>query len=153
MLEFVFGMGLGELYARTGLLKAISPRWAVFIALSGIVFILIGPSLAPDVSRFLLRGIPALAVVTGVLALDAQGAVRENWLLLLLGNASYSLYLTHPFVLSALSQFWRKRHLDHLPLGLWLFAALAITLSCLLAALSYRLVELPLIGFFRRRRR
>ena len=34
-----------------------------------------------------------------------------------------------------------------------LFAALAITLSCLLAALSYRLVKLPLIGFFRRRRR
>ncbi|MFM9937197.1 MAG: acyltransferase family protein [Novosphingobium sp.] len=152
MLEFVFGMVLGELYVRTSFVQGMGRRHGALAVVSGLALLLIGPALAPGLPRFVLFGLPALAVVAGALALDTVGAVRDNRLLLLLGNASYSLYLTHSFVLSALSQIWRKLHFDHLPMGLWLFAVLVITLSCLLAAMSYRLVELPLIAFFRGRR-
>jgi len=153
MLEFVFGMVLGELHVRTGLGQGMGRAGGAGAVLVGLALLLIGPELAPAVPRFVLFGVPALAIVAGALALDAQGALRDNRLLLMLGNASYSLYLTHPFVLSALSQIWRKQHLDHLPMGLWLFGAVAILLSCLLAALSYQLVELPLMSFFKKRRR
>ena len=54
---------------------------------------------------------------------------------------------------TALGQIWRKGHLDALPAGLALFAVAGVLLCSLLAVLSYRLVELPLAGFFQRRRR
>jgi peptidoglycan/LPS O-acetylase OafA/YrhL len=145
MLEFVFGMALGEIHASTRLVQGMG-RWGGAIAvLGGLAVLLIGPDMAPGWPRVLLSGVPALAVVAGVLALDALGAVRDNQLLLLIGNASYSLYLTHPFVISALSQVWRMLQFDKLPLGLWVFAALVVMLCCLVAALCYRLVEVPLI--------
>ena len=153
MLEFVFGMALGELHARTDWVQRLGRRGGAMAVLGGFALLVAGPELALGLPRFLLFGVPALAVVAGALALDGLGALRENRLLLLLGNASYSLYLTHPFVLSALSQIWRKAHLDALPGGLAAFAVLAVLLCCLLAAISFRLVELPLIAFFRGRRR
>jgi exopolysaccharide production protein ExoZ len=153
MLEFVAGMVLGELHARSGWLDRLGQRGAALAIAGGLALLLAGPELAPTLPRFVLFGVPAAAVVAGMLALDALGAVRENRLFLLLGNASYSLYLVHPFVLSALSQFWRKAHLDTLPGGLALFALLAVLLCSLLAVLSYRLVELPLARVLRGRRR
>jgi len=153
MLEFVFGMALGELHARTDWVQRLGRKGGLLAVVCGFALLVAGPALAPGLPRFLVFGVPALAVVAGALALDVLGALRESRWLLLLGNASYSLYLTHPFVLSALSQIWRKGHLDALPGGLAVFAVLAVLLCCLLAALSYRLVELPLIAFFRGRRR
>lgn len=153
MLEFVFGMALGELHVRSGLLPRLGRRGAAIAVLGGLAALIAGPDLAPALPRFILFGVPAVAVVAGMLALDILGAVRENRLLLLLGNASYSLYLTHPFVLSALGQIWRKGHLDALPAGLGLFAVVGVLLCCLFAALSYWLAELPLMAFFQRRRR
>jgi peptidoglycan/LPS O-acetylase OafA/YrhL len=153
LLEFVMGMMLGELHARSGYLDRLGRCGAVCMVVAGLALLLAGPDLAPALPRFVIFGVPALAVVAGVLALDTLGALRENRLLLLLGNASYSLYLVHPFVLSALGQIWRKGHLDALPGGLWLFAVVAVLLCSVLAVLSYRLVELPLVTFFRGRRR
>jgi len=151
LLEFVAGMVLGELHARTGWLTRLGRRGALGAVLGGLALLLAGPDLAPALPRFLQFGLPAAALVAGVLALDTLGAIRDNRLLLLLGNASYSLYLVHPFALSALGQIWRKAHLDALPGGLAFFAGVAVVLSCVLGVLSYRLVERPLGTLFRRR--
>ncbi len=65
---------------------------------------------------------------------------------LLVGDASYSLYLIHPFVLRALSKLWVKLVGADLPV-------LSFTLLCPIAALAaglacYALAERPLLKFF-----
>lgn len=153
MLEFFVGMLLGEVFNRTRGLQAIGPRFGLLLALIGLVLLPITADFFPDIPSIFSRGVPALLLVTGALACDSVGGVPRHWLPLLVGNASYSLYLMHPFVLSATSQLWRKLHLTTSVPGLWVFSILSVGLCLVVAALSFWLVETPLIAFFRNRRR
>lgn len=153
MLEFFIGMVLGEVFNRTRGLQSIGPRFGLLLALIGLVLLPVTADLFPDMPSIFSRGVPALLLVTGALACDSVGRVPRHWFPLLVGNASYSLYLMHPFVLSAMSQGWRKLHLSTSVPGLWLFSILSVGLCLVVAALSFRLVETPLIAFFRNRRR
>jgi peptidoglycan/LPS O-acetylase OafA/YrhL len=91
VLEFVAGAWLGILYARGRTL----PVWAAIV----FVFVALGShqALKPvlsDVNRFWVFGIPAFSFVALFLAFEK----RVHWAVLVtLGNASYSIYLTHVF--------------------------------------------------------
>ncbi len=152
MLEFFSGMLLGEFYARTRMLQSIGPRYGLGVAGIGLILLVVGADMFPEFPRVVSRGIPAFLLVTGALACDSAGGVRRHWLPLLAGNASYSLYLMHPFVLSAMSQLWRKLELSTSIPALWLFSSVSIALCLVVAALSFQLIEAPLIAFFRNRR-
>jgi exopolysaccharide production protein ExoZ len=56
--------------------------------------------------RFIIWGLPAAMIVACIVAVDLRGVVPYNRLLLLLGNASYAIYLTHLFPLGALRKVW-----------------------------------------------
>jgi peptidoglycan/LPS O-acetylase OafA/YrhL len=68
------------------------------------------------------------------------------------GDASYSLYLIHPLVLSALSQVWRKAGLGGTTAGMAAFCLVAIAVSTLAGLACHRLVERPLGQRLTRRR-
>lgn len=97
--------------------------------------------------RGLTWGLPAAAFVYGIISLERQGLMPRLPVLLLLGNASYSLYLIHPMVLSALDQVLERTGVAAaatapLPgLGLSL-VIIAITAAA--GCLCYLLVEQPL---------
>jgi exopolysaccharide production protein ExoZ len=152
-LEFVFGMLLGELYTRTSILGMIGRQYGWIIMLIGFGGLLFMADALPGMPQYITRGTPALILVAGTLSQDCAGVVRKYWLPLLAGNASYSLYLTHPFVLSATSQVWRKLMLDTSIVGLWMFAIVSVGSCLIVAAISFQLLEAPLIAYFRRRRR
>jgi exopolysaccharide production protein ExoZ len=82
-------------------------------------------------------GLPALLVVAGALGLESAGKVSHWRFGLLLGDASYSLYLTHGFVVSAVA--WE---LSAAPL--WLRAGLILASACLLGVASYTFFERPM---------
>ncbi|MEG3084232.1 acyltransferase [Sphingomonas sp. PB2P12] len=56
--------------------------------------------IAPAGDTILRYGIPAALIVASAVALELNGAIIKNRLVLLIGDASYSLYLTHFFVIA-----------------------------------------------------
>lgn len=105
MIEFVFGMAIALVLQR----YPVSPRLvaaALPVALAIWLY-----SLSFDVGRlsqmrFLIWGLPAALVVASIAALDLRSTVPLNRTLLLLGNASYAIYLTHLFPLGAVRKVW-----------------------------------------------
>ena len=65
------------------------------------------------------------------------------------GDASYALYLLHPFVIRAMRIFFWRTGLI-LVLGPWTFIALALATTFGVALITYRLFEKPLTGRARR---
>jgi exopolysaccharide production protein ExoZ len=143
VLEFVFGCWVGAFYAGGRVVPVAAA--AVLLVAVGIGETLWAPLLS-DINRCLVYGMPALAVVVGALSLEDR--VRWSVLLERLGDASYSLYLTHVFsvpvaakVLHAVDP--RHRMPGDLVCLLVMVIAVAAGLGC------YRWVERPLIRLFR----
>ena len=97
LFEFCFGIGLAELWFR----RRIPPPAAVVpLALISIVLaFLYLPDTLPTTMRFLVWGIPSALLVTAGLSCEAAGLVGRIRLLLMLGDASYAVYLFHIFTL------------------------------------------------------
>jgi exopolysaccharide production protein ExoZ len=94
MLEFLAGVLLAILapmLVRCGTLVGLS-LLAAAIAWVAVVY---GYGFAPE--RIVSHGIPAVAAVAGALMIEPVVRSRPSCLLLMLGDASYSIYLAHPF--------------------------------------------------------
>lgn len=80
-----------------------------------------------NVPRLVAWGVPSFLLVWGTVALDrVRGTPRIGWLATA-GDASYSTYLTHPFVLAAFALVWRRSGLDGLlPGAIMLVAAIGV---------------------------
>jgi peptidoglycan/LPS O-acetylase OafA/YrhL len=66
-----------------------------------------------------------------------------------LGNASYALYLVHPFMVVALRKFWIAAGL-HLSLGFWPLVVFSAACACCAAGFIHYRIELPVLQFMRR---
>ena len=97
----------------------------------------------PTDARPLVWGVPAALIVGGGLAVERDRAVRAPRGLILLGAASYALYLTHILTVGAA---WRLA--GWLPLPLYLLLATAL---CVVVGFTFwRVVEVPLTRAVRR---
>ncbi|ACB97410.1 acyltransferase family protein [Beijerinckia indica] len=100
MLEFVFGMLLAIAYLR-GLPKL--PVSLILAACAGAVFFMI---LSDDVAenthavRSIFFGLPALVIVACALMLPDHDDGFGHVILTRIGDASYTIYLCHPFILT-----------------------------------------------------
>src|SRR5665213_2480367 len=65
---------------------------------------------------------------------------------LLLGDASYSLYLIHPFILRPFAKIWAKLFVTHVPM--WVFPCVAPIAAIASGLALYWLVERPLSNYF-----
>jgi exopolysaccharide production protein ExoZ len=97
VVEFVFGVMLAK-WTLWGL--RVPPAIAGVFILFGFGLILIVP-LVSENARVLTWGIPAFAIVAGAVSLEPVVAPALPRWLLTLGDASYSIYLSHGFVLPA----------------------------------------------------
>jgi exopolysaccharide production protein ExoZ len=120
MLEFGYGMLIGLAYERIGTKPSSLAVGVVLIAI-GFAFLVLGPRDSEDL-RFLTAGLPAAAVVWGAIAMEARGWRITSPALLLLGAASYSLYLTHMFPVGAIEYIAGRIGLDQ---G-WLVPVIAV---------------------------
>jgi exopolysaccharide production protein ExoZ len=95
----------------------------------------------------LANGIPAVFLfLTCALGPQINEASKFWRPFLLVGDASYSLYLIHPFALRVFTKLWTKVVGTHLPV--WSF-----TLACLVMGLAvgfacYYLAERPMLAYF-----
>jgi exopolysaccharide production protein ExoZ len=145
VLEFLAGAGLGALY-RSGRLpkRGLGGALAAWGLAGFVVLQVVGYD--ADRLRFLAWGLPALAVVAGWVALEAEGALPRLPGLKALGDASYSLYLFHPLVVGPAPRLIGAVHV-----AVWM----PVTLlgSILVGLLGRWLVEKPLLTLLQGRGR
>jgi exopolysaccharide production protein ExoZ len=107
--------------------------------------ILAGVSLSNiTLPRTVQYGVPATILIMSALLLEPLARRREIAGLKLLGDASYSLYLTHLPVIFAVGRVVDVSRLNPL-----VFVAIEILCSLAVGLLTYRLVEKPLLHLFR----
>ncbi len=149
----VLDFGLGVLVAS---LRCSGVRWPTalcwLLAILGIVaFCLdplklfsgpVGATASNGVARVLTSGLP-MAILLAAIVLGRDVVWRPLAPLVALGNASYSLYLVHPFVLILVEKLVIRTGLIS-RVGLWPIVFLALALSVAAAFASFHLLEEPL---------
>jgi peptidoglycan/LPS O-acetylase OafA/YrhL len=110
-LEFVFGMAIGLCYVhgwmphRNKVLAAgvagVLAVWALSLANQGII---------TGADRVILFGVPFSLVLYGAVALELSGTFASPLWLVVLGDASYAVYLWHFAILNALRQVFLRLH-------------------------------------------
>ncbi len=154
VLEFCFGIGLGLLYCNCGpnLTFSQGALISACVSLTGFA-LLIGLAMI-DVhgSRAWKMGLPALFIVGGALiATRAEGQFHSS-ILGRIGDASYSLYLTHFVIMSALGQISLRIVGSEAP-G-WFYPIFVIYSAAICVAVSilvFERLELPLHKVLKRR--
>jgi exopolysaccharide production protein ExoZ len=139
ILEFGFGMIIGHM-ALTGVQP--TRTTAVFLGVTALALFAMGmlaPGFRPD--RALLYGLPSALLVIAALAFQGDGQTNPSGRLLTrLGDASYALYLLHPFVLRGLAVAAGGMLTAISPL---LFLILGVTLACITAMIAWSWFERP----------
>jgi peptidoglycan/LPS O-acetylase OafA/YrhL len=96
--EFALGIAVYHLVSGNSCVAFSALFWWALLGL-GLVALPCSELIFGVQNRHLLLGLPAGAVVLAGVCLERKGLVILNRYLLLAGNASYVLYLTHPYVL------------------------------------------------------
>ncbi|CAJ0792488.1 hypothetical protein LMG19083_02299 [Ralstonia psammae] len=147
VLEFLLGAGLAWLYAAHR--HRLTPAFArVLMAVGVATFVM---SVVGPVPKFdlLARGLPAGALLIGMVAMEHCGELRVPRTGVWLGELSYALYLVHPSVIEATHRLVGRLAPEWICTQLMLFSVnLALTL--VLAVMLHRYVERPSIALGRR---
>lgn len=151
ILEFVYGMGLGLLHA--GQIRLSTPVRAVLagVAVAALIAVATLPngSIMPD--RALAYGLPAAMLVAAVAfrrEIQSQPS-RIAALGAALGDASYALYLIHPFAIRTGREIVWLSGLGQVT-GPWGMVLVSLLASLLVALAVHRWFERPVTGHLRR---
>ncbi len=143
--EFILGMALGKLYAdRRDLFRfngyiaiAVGVALVAMFKLTGLI----------EHSRFLTYGVATTVVFAGVLAFEARGG-RASRFLLLLGDASYAIYLVHVPIIylmrDSVVSFTEAAGLG--PFALMASGVIMIVVATGAGVLVHKLIEKPMLS-------
>jgi peptidoglycan/LPS O-acetylase OafA/YrhL len=154
ILEFLLGMALAHLrldrglrVGRTGQILGFGLALGVLVAANLILKMGPPPPGGLPAVRWLWGAIPALFLAAPMIfGPEFQGRVGR--ILARGGDASYALYLSHPFTLNLLAALWTRLHL---PAFGWLYVAVGAAACIAVAWGVHRWVETPLLDLLRRR--
>lgn len=151
LLEFVFGMLIGAAAIRKQFLPV---RLALGLAVVSVAALLFSQVLGNDARaiRLFVWGIPAALLVLSVVSLEDWLRTRPVKWLVALGAWSYSLYLSHGFVVDFAWVVSAKLHLAH---GLQSYVIYVATFCAAIgvACAIHYLIELPVTGALTRKYR
>ncbi len=158
ILDFILGMACFALLKRAGIGRSSRPsfiRRLVFTTLGSIFLISMPLSIgqAPEATGLtpgatggvVLAVLGAFALFCLVYGLSGTALPRP---IVMVGDASYSLYLFHPYVIQLFARVFKSFEANDT--GARVLAVLAISLCCLLAVMLYRFVEAPVTRYLRR---
>lgn len=153
MLEFVAGVILGSFWTRFRDEPFVPATWWSIGLLPLGIALLIASCVhpLPQMGGLGQWAIPAAMIVWGALALERHLRASPSPLLELLGDASYSLYLSHLFTLGVLRVVWVKAGIPiDTPFWtlLWFIAALGASAAA--SVVVYRYAEIPITQRARR---
>lgn len=153
VLEFIAGCCIGWVFRRGSMPLAklclgVGAVW--FVAVGGYIGSKYFDEAAYGVVRLAVFGIPSALMLYGTVGLELQGQLRVAPLLVYLGDSSYSLYLTHVYVIGIFSAVYVRLAPFHHGLGKLLLTIICLVTCGAVAAISYRWIERPLSARFRR---
>ena len=99
--------------------------------------------------RVLIFGIPAAFAVFALVTMEKNSQWQLPAWLVLIGDASYSVYLSHTLVFAAIWRIWAKFGIA----GSWANGIVIVTMllsSLIIGMVSFQLIERPLLKFTRR---
>ncbi len=135
ILEFLMGVGIGLLLVKG---RQISSTAALALAVLGVVLLFALHDEHSNEFRVILCGIPA-AMVVAALALAPQMVWWKP--VLIVGDASYAMYLSHPFSLNIATHVWKQLQIR--PNAIAFFIG-ECTLSLIIAVITYYVLENPM---------
>lgn len=142
LLDFVLGLLIAQAVQRRALA---GPALSAALASAGAVLAWLLQDTGYD--SFFISGLPSALLAYGVLGLEqplARSFAARAFTVL--GDASYALYLTHPFVIAALVRLLARLHGGPVATGLVLVAA------CLaVSVLAYQRIERPMLKSLQQR--
>lgn len=150
--EFIAGALLGLYWRRIPAWMA-QPLAAAGLATGIIAAVLLpesGPATVAVPIRVACFGTAAVLLLAGVVRLEAKGGMRAPRWLTHLGDASYSLYLTHIFVLSAAGRAWAMLSPAPGGAGHLAFVLLTLIACCAVGSAVHAGLERPLLDLPRR---
>lgn len=142
VLQFFWGMLIGRV-ALQG--PPLHPALGVALVAAGLL-LLLSPAIAGMTEGFPRIGVGPAMLVAGVVILEPYLAGRVPPPLLLLGDASYSLYIFHPIMAPAVPAVFARLGLIEPDLA----AVIAIVGSVVGSVIIYKLVEAPIDSRLRR---
>lgn len=150
ILEFIGGIIIFYLYWYMPKIISSGPRLLNFAVMAAAFAAMVGSTLQwPGEHNVLLFGILAFFLVAATLGLEERIAVPA--LLIVIGDASYSLYLLHPYLLRGVQRFIDP--MEHIGARGLLAASVFLAGSVAMAWLSFRLIERPSNHALRKRLR
>ncbi|MDD2698671.1 MAG: acyltransferase [Arcobacteraceae bacterium] len=144
---FIFGMIVYELYNQK---EKISKHYTIDFLLIllftiSIIFLFLGRYLGfdyyyNDVNHYMVNNlIPSFLIVLCGLMLESRNKIFNSKFLLLLGNASYSIYLTHYIVIHGIHDYYDKN-----------FNTFILLISCIIIGiLNYKYLEIPIMNYIK----
>lgn len=151
LLEFLLGAFIGYLFVHK-IIKYNKLIGLALLTLSTLLFIFL--HYHTELHRLIHSGIPATILILSVLYLHNDKKVLLSYWLNEIGNASYSIYLSHVFSLGLFRFIRNSLGYGHIT-DFWIatFAiSLAIILSTIIGLLVYKLIEMPINLKLRQRR-
>jgi exopolysaccharide production protein ExoZ len=153
-LEFVLGCLIGMLYTTGAKLRSSIAWGAILCGLALLsITLLIGYGEISEAERVLngdlaglrviLWGIPSALVVLGVIFVEVSTPLNIPPVVALIGDASYSIYLTQYLSLSMISQVWQRLALQSPDL----FILVAVGFSTIVGIGVYQLLEKRLLDY------
>lgn len=147
LLEFAIGVGIFLVTEPFAVTRAVRGGAALVLAALGLLLLAVMPRLTDynandyqSIQRVLVWGLPAGAIVLGLVIAERRGIAARSKAVLLLGAASYSIYLLHPIAIGQLLQLPPAQ-----PPLTWLYCLSAAAIAVGLAVIFHVAVEAPLL--------
>jgi peptidoglycan/LPS O-acetylase OafA/YrhL len=150
IIEFCFGMFIA-FYTQNAhqFIRNSNKTILISIMILSFIVLIIAPGLLFPLPHLIIYGIPASLIVLGAVLLEKNGLNIKNSFLILLGDASYSIYLTHPFVTQIFQFIGHKYHSGGI-VSLFLIVLALVSVSGV-GILTHYYLERPLSYGFRKR--
>lgn len=138
--EFLLGCSVGALYIQ-GRLSNAQISLCCAMAVIGIGLLIYGALLNDSMDhREIFRGVPAAIVLLSLLAIDLKAPFRSYWLHKV-GDATYSIYLTHIFIVMGVRKLWLAAQLSTSGPMVYLFVAVCVVGATIVGMAAYEFVE------------
>lgn len=134
VLEFWFGMMVGYLALKGRFLSV----WVASLVAAGSLFLILVANF--NIPRLVSTGLPSFLLVYSVVSLEPILRKKVGKSVLLLGSASYSLYLFHPLVAPSIPVLFKKMAVFNFSISV----ITSVCVSVLVSLVAYSFIELPL---------
>jgi exopolysaccharide production protein ExoZ len=149
LFNFVLGIAIG---LATPYLPKTAPKGGLTgvltIAAIGMACQLAGPVMFPHIGTPITCGLPSAVLIAALVVAERWGWRITSPTIILLGDATYAIYLTHPFVTAAMEKLTARLTLNVFENGICMIIAMAA--AALVGILVHRYVETPLSNWARK---